>query len=264
MTEPPPALARPIRADRTPFAPPAARPVGPSTRDSLVDLLWVVLPLMAWLVVVEPGFAHFVLCLDPHLPVPFRVLVGMMMIRMVLAGALIWWRLHRRRQPARLIGWTTHNGLIELLVGIPAVLALLVVPAAMSLWLIMFWPDAFSQIAQTQRTAIQNFPVMTLSQRLVLVALVACVEELVFRGLLLHRLTVICRHAWLAITIQAAFFGLAHLYEGPFAMLIIFYLGLILGSLTWWRRSLLPAIVSHALFNAVQFTILEHLIRPNM
>ena len=105
---------------------------------------------------------------------------------------------------------------------------------------------------------------MTLSQRLVLVALVACVEELVFRGLLLHRLTVICRHAWLAIAIQAALFGLAHLYEGPFAMLIIFYLGLILGSLTWWRRSLLPAIVSHALFNAVQFTILEHLIRPYM
>jgi membrane protease YdiL (CAAX protease family) len=103
---------------------------------------------------------------------------------------------------------------------------------------------------------------MDLASRVALAVVVALAEELFFRGLLLHRLVVICRGALPAVAAQAALFSLAHVYEGPFACLVIAYLGLALGALTCWRRSLLPAIVAHALFNITQFTLLDTLVRP--
>jgi membrane protease YdiL (CAAX protease family) len=80
-------------------------------------------------------------------------------------------------------------------------------------------------------------------------ALQAAVQELQFRGLLLGVLERTMRPA-VANTAQAVAFGLAHIaviYEGPATDLvpITVALGLALGALTQWTRSLWPAIAIH-------------------
>ena len=95
-------------------------------------------------------------------------------------------------------------------------------------------------------------------------ALQAAAQEAQFRGLLLGALETGLA-PWTANLAQATFFGLAHVavqYEGPagpFVPLTI-ALGLLLGWVTQWTRSLWPAIVIHAVLEvAVAVAILNGL-----
>ena len=73
-------------------------------------------------------------------------------------------------------------------------------------------------------------------------------EELLFRKLILDRLTVLGTVP--AILISAAFFALPHLYsQGPAQMLYTFVLGIMLAYVTLTSRKLWPAIVLHSLSN---------------
>jgi len=184
-----------------------------------------------------------------------------MAIRIVLVWRLIAWRLVVRKQRPALIGWTARNLVVEGLLGLPTVAVLLMVSVAMAVWLLLLWPELLSVVYNNRRTGLmETFPKMDVWQWLVLPIVVAAIEEPFFRGLLQQRLTVVFGHPLWGVIAQAALFGAPHLYEGPTAALTIFYLGVILGALTWWRRSLVPALVAHALFNMVNFGMI-HVLR---
>ena len=71
-------------------------------------------------------------------------------------------------------------------------------------------------------------------------------EELVYRGYLLRQFTVFTHSSVAALVLQALVYALAHLLL-PFAMLVpIAVLGLFLGLLTLWQKSLIPGMILHA------------------
>jgi membrane protease YdiL (CAAX protease family) len=73
------------------------------------------------------------------------------------------------------------------------------------------------------------------------------VEETFFRGFLQPRVGVL---------LSSALFVLAHLsYDQPFMLVGIAALSLLFAWLVRWRRSILPAIVAHAVFDLIQLLI---------
>lgn len=83
----------------------------------------------------------------------------------------------------------------------------------------------------------------------VAVALVApVVEELIFRGLILNRLSR-AMPGWLAVALSAAAFGVCHGHPVWFAY--AFIMGVIFGWISLRTRSILPSILGHLTFNAI-------------
>jgi membrane protease YdiL (CAAX protease family) len=79
-------------------------------------------------------------------------------------------------------------------------------------------------------------------------------EEIIFRGYAITRLEQL---GWkrAAYVVPAVVFTSLHLYQGVLAVLVI---GAVAAVLTWlykWKRSLLPVMVAHALFDAFQLTL---------
>lgn len=73
------------------------------------------------------------------------------------------------------------------------------------------------------------------------------VEELFFRGFLQPRV---------GIALSSALFVMAHLsYEQPFMLIGIAALSLLFAWLVRWRRTILPAIAAHAVFDLIQLLI---------
>lgn len=72
------------------------------------------------------------------------------------------------------------------------------------------------------------------------------VEEVVFRGYLQRQFA-----AWLhsnaaAVVVQALIFGVAHGYQGVKSMIVVAAYGVLFGLVAWWRKSLVPGILTHA------------------
>ena len=74
-------------------------------------------------------------------------------------------------------------------------------------------------------------------------------EELLFRGFLLWVLAHLLPSWWLAALVQAALFGVAHLYQGPRGVLTTFFVGAFLTGVVWISGSLWPAMLAHALLD---------------
>ena len=71
-------------------------------------------------------------------------------------------------------------------------------------------------------------------------------EEFIFRGYLQRQFLAFTKSAWIAIPLQALVFGLAHLYQGWSAVLVITIYGGLFGILAWRCNSLRPGMMQHA------------------
>lgn len=86
---------------------------------------------------------------------------------------------------------------------------------------------------------------------LLTVAVVPAVgEELLFRGIIQHRLEEISRRPHLAIIVTAILFSFIHFQFAGFLPRIV--LGLLLGYIFYWTRNLWMSILAHFLINGVQ------------
>jgi membrane protease YdiL (CAAX protease family) len=83
-------------------------------------------------------------------------------------------------------------------------------------------------------------------------------EEMLTRGFLLHRISTLS-NVPTAVVLQAAFFALAHFYQGITGMVNIFFLALIFGTVYLkCGKSLLPTIVAHGLIDTISVTLLYY------
>ena len=71
-------------------------------------------------------------------------------------------------------------------------------------------------------------------------------EEVIYRGYLQKQLAALTSSSALAIFIQAALFGIGHVYQNAKAAVVVAVLALLYGALATWRRSLRPGMLSHA------------------
>lgn len=60
----------------------------------------------------------------------------------------------------------------------------------------------------------------------------------------------------LAVVISSLFFGMAHLVQGPLAVVLTALIGMVLGAITLAHRSVWPAIIAHGAFDALSFLLL--------
>lgn len=82
------------------------------------------------------------------------------------------------------------------------------------------------------------------------------VEETMFRGYLQRQFGAWTHKTWLGLIASALVFGLAHGYEGPATMFVIFVFGAMFGVVALWRNSLRPGMMTHAMFDAVEMILL--------
>jgi uncharacterized protein len=71
-------------------------------------------------------------------------------------------------------------------------------------------------------------------------------EEIVFRGYLLRQFRAMVGSATTAVFLQAAVFGLPHVYQGFRVAMMAAAYGVLFAALALWRGSLRPSIVAHA------------------
>ena len=71
-------------------------------------------------------------------------------------------------------------------------------------------------------------------------------EELVYRGYLQRQFLALTSCVSVAVLVQAVLFGIAHWYQGVKMMIVIAVLGVLLGILAHWRKSLRPGMIAHA------------------
>jgi len=107
-------------------------------------------------------------------------------------------------------------------------------------------PESFLRSAAQLVEAMRRLPPAAVI--VILAVLPACCEELLFRGFLLSGLASALRK-WPAILISAAFFAVFHFFL--FKFVIAGTLGIVLGYLCWQSRSIIPAILTHAIHNAI-------------
>lgn len=79
-------------------------------------------------------------------------------------------------------------------------------------------------------------------------------EEIIFRAYAITRLEQLGWGRWAAVG-SAAVFTLLHLYQGVIATFAIAGITVVFTWLYKWKRTLLPLMLAHALFDAVQLTI---------
>lgn len=86
---------------------------------------------------------------------------------------------------------------------------------------------------------------------LALMGLVAISEEFIFRGYLIQRLRLLYGSTLLAILASSFIFSLGHSYQGPLALVVTFFLGLILSLIYVRTGSLIAPITIHFLNNCL-------------
>ncbi len=72
-------------------------------------------------------------------------------------------------------------------------------------------------------------------------------EEIMFRGYLQSQLKAWTGSMIIAVLGQGIFFGAAHAYQGGRLIWVIMTYGIMFGLLVWWRRSLRPGMMAHAM-----------------
>jgi len=155
------------------------------------------------------------------------------------------------------IGLTTRSLPLDLGIGVASLAGMWFMLILCSVFIAFWFPSVLEKQSEAQQAIEAAFPRLSLLQMFILCVCVAAYEEIVFRGFLLTRLHAIARRWWLVVPIGAVLFGSLHLYEGPIAVSVVTVLGLVMGVLFLWRKSLTAPIAMHLLHNFLMFLLLH-------
>ena len=209
-------------------------------------LLFTLTTVWAILAVVQAHGDRSVIGPSIQRAVPYIVLVNHALLYLLLL-----WFMRLDRLSARDIGWPLPSP------GLPAILREVAIGLAAGgvLWLIheqILTPFGSWLAGDALRAASRSAPLggnvaMALFAGIVLGGFV---EEQLYRGYVLVRLSE-RMSVWAAMVPMLFFFGLLHFGLGISGMLVATLTGLNLTLLFVWRRSLISAVLAHALINAL-------------
>lgn len=189
-----------------------------------------------------------------HEPIPAGWLVPMLGLRGLGSILLVAGILYYRRQSARSVGLSRGGVPMECVIGIGACLAAYVSIFTVSAIIANIFPESVDQMQENARRLIGIVPRLSLWGFLGVAVIIGVYEELVFRGFLMTRLRRATRSWTAAVLISTAVFTALHaMDQTPVALVWITILSLIFSLVTIWRRSIVPAIVAHTLFDFTQF-----------
>ncbi len=168
--------------------------------------------------------------------------------------SLIFYFIWRNGEPLRRLGWNPRTPPKEVLWG------LVLFPP------IMYGANVLRGVLHalglSTAAGLPSFLVVrgdaNVAMAVLLVIVVAIVEETIFRGYLILRFKTATGRCWPAVVLSAAVFSIGHGYEGLAGVVSVFSLGIVLGVVYLWRRSLIAPMTIHFLidFSSIVLTAL--------
>ncbi|MCH7591631.1 MAG: CPBP family intramembrane metalloprotease [Planctomycetes bacterium] len=188
-----------------------------------------------------------------------EMLPSMLAVMAVSSVAAIGFILKRRRQSFRSIGLYAGRLWIDAWVGVAAAIAVPLMIFVTLVGLQVFFPQLAQQMEENTERIKAMFPNVGPAGFVAVAMMVGIYEEIVFRGFVMTRLRR-ATGSWTAGVLISTiiFVGLHAMDQTISAVIAITVLSLAFSLLTIWRRSIIPAIVAHTLFDLVQFLILYY------
>lgn len=174
--------------------------------------------------------------------------------RAVAATLVTVWLVRRRGLRVRSVGLTTRRLWLNILLGFAAFVFIMLAFSVFGVLTQFFFPDLIEQFQENAEMIMEAVPKVSPFAFLGVCLMIGFYEELIFRGFLMTRLRRATNSWTLAVLGNSAIFVPLHLLDQKAAaMFAVASLSLLFSVVTAWRRSLLPAIVAHALFDLAMF-----------
>lgn len=183
--------------------------------------------------------------------------------RTIVATALILWLTRRQNLPLQSVGLTRGGFAINLLLGIAAFFAIAIGVIVCTTLVQMLFPRLAQEFEKNADMIMDAVPRVRPPIFFVICLFIGFYEELIFRGFLMPRLRRATNSWLLAVLLSTTVFAALHLKDQAAAASIpIVSLSLTFSVLTIWRRSLVPAMLAHALFDFAMFLTLYYSAGP--
>jgi len=182
----------------------------------------------------------------------------MLVVRCVVTVALVVTVVLLRKQSLKAVGLTTKSLPANTALGAGLTVVVYGLLALALVLMLLVWPDVPEQMRKNASTLLELVPDSGPLTFLLIAFVIGIYEELLFRGFLMPRLRR-ATGSWIhAVIISSAIFTALHALEqtAP-AVVVVAILSLTFSTVTIWRRSIIPAIVAHALFDFSQFMVLS-------
>ncbi len=168
--------------------------------------------------------------------------------------------LRNRGQTFASVGLRKRKVLADVLLGLPTMVFAYALVVMVLNTLALIWPAVFRQMDENMNRLDVLFPALPVLGYACLAAAVGFYEELVFRGFLMTRLRRATGGWTGGVLLSTLIFTALHaLEQTPSALVAVTILSLTFSAVTILRRSIIPAVVAHALFDFVQFVSLDYL-----
>jgi membrane protease YdiL (CAAX protease family) len=186
-----------------------------------------------------------------------RVLVPVLALRALGACVIIGVLIRVRGLGAASVGLRKDRFLVDVVLGIAATAVLFATIWVTMVLVWLAWPALLDEMQENARRLMDLVPPLGPFWFLPVALTIGTYEELLFRGFLMTRLRRATGSWSIAVVLSTVLFTILHAMDQTRAALIASAtLSLVLSLLTIWRRSIVPAIVAHALFDYVQFLLL--------
>jgi membrane protease YdiL (CAAX protease family) len=188
-----------------------------------------------------------------------RVLIPLLVTRAGFSTLVICLLLAARGASWRSVGLVRRSMVLNTLLGAASTVVMYILMVILLPVIWALWPQVTRQLQENSEFILDMLPRMSPAGLALVSLLVGTYEELVFRGYLMTRLRRATGSWALAIVLNIAVFTALHSLDQTSAALIwIALLGVMFSVTTVWRRSLVPAIVGHTLFDLSQFLLLYY------
>lgn len=155
------------------------------------------------------------------------------------------------------LGLTARRLWIDLPLGLVTTGASFAVIYVVSLTITVVWPAGREELLKNAQRVREHMPEMELLTLAALAVFVGIWEEVVFRGFLLARVRRLIGSWVAAAVLTSALFAVLHLgMQTPVFVIPLFFLSVLFSAVTIWRRSLIPAMVGHFIFDLIQLLVI--------
>ncbi len=158
--------------------------------------------------------------------------------------------LRRRRQPIASIGLCGRPWWMIALFGVVALVGTWIVMYLTVLITCTLSSDLCASFTSNPQRIAELLPRIHPAGLCAIAVFVGIYEEIIFRGFLLTRLRKATRSAVAAVLLTSVLFAVPHaLSQEPITVVPLCAAGVLWAVLTLWQRSVVPAIIGHALFD---------------
>lgn len=186
------------------------------------------------------------------------ILVPVLAVRASAVLGLVWLILRGRGQSWQAVGLTGRSWFLNVLLGAAGAAVAWFLSVAYALIVVTFFPSLEESLEENAVVLTEIIPHLSPAAFAMLAIVVGFYEELMVRGFILPRLRRLTSSWIVAVILSTALFVAPHAADQtPPTMVPIAILSIIFSILTIWRRSLIPAIAGHVLFNYGQFLFLS-------